>query len=69
MFRGAPMQNPARGRKAQEIAFPAPTGGWITNRNLAMPNGQNMPQGAEVLENYFPTASGAVLRRGSRTYA
>jgi len=69
MFRVAPMQNPARGRKAQEIAFPAPTGGWITNRNLAMPNGQNMPQGAEVLENYFPTASGAVLRRGSRTYA
>lgn len=69
MFRGAPVANPARGRKAREAAFPAPVGGWITNRNLAQPNGQGIPQGAEVLENFFPTAAGAILRRGSRTYA
>jgi hypothetical protein len=28
-----------------------------------------MAQGAEMLDNFFPTATGAILRRGSRTYA
>lgn len=69
MFRGGPPNMPQRGRKAREVAFPAPTGGWITNRNLAQPNQQGMPQGAEVLENFFPTASAIILRRGSRKYA
>lgn len=69
MLRGAPANDPARGRKAREASFAAPVGGWISNRNLARPNRPDMPQGAEVLENFFPTASGAILRRGSRYYA
>lgn len=69
MFRGSPANTPQRARKAREITFPAPTGGWITNRNLAQPNQQGMPQGAEVLENFFPTASAIILRRGSKKYA
>lgn len=69
MLRVQPISNPARGLRAGQISFPAPTGGWITNRNLAMPTGQGIPQGAEVLENFFPTAAGILLRRGSQTYA
>lgn len=69
MFRGQPAPNQGRQRRAQPISFPAPTGGWISNRNLAQPNGQDMSQGAEILENYFPTAAGAILRRGCAAYA
>lgn len=60
---------PNRPRTSQLKSFPAPTGGWIKNRNLATPNMQGMAPGAEVLENFFPTASGAMLRRGSERYA
>lgn len=60
---------PNRPRTSQLKSFAAPTGGWIRNRNLATPNMQGMAPGAEVLENFFPTASGAVLRRGSERYA
>lgn len=67
MLRVTPVSNPARQRKAQLATFPAPTAGWVSNRNLAVP--AEGPQGAEILDNFFPTATGAVLRRGSRTYA
>jgi hypothetical protein len=67
VFRGAPASNPARTRRSQTAAFAAPTAGWINNRNLAQPDQGG--QGAEILDNFFPTATGAILRRGSKTYA
>lgn len=56
-------------RRSQLKSFPAPVGGWIANRNLAVPNGQQLAPGAFVLENYFPTSRGAKIRRGSELYA
>jgi hypothetical protein len=53
----------------QFTSFPAPTGGLVSNRNLAMARGPDMPPGAAVLENMFPTATGVVLRRGSSRWA
>jgi hypothetical protein len=54
-------------RKVQEVKFPVPTGGLISNRNLALPDGQ-VP-GACVLDNWFPTPSSVVLRRGKARHA
>jgi hypothetical protein len=59
---GAPRQ-----RKSDMVTFASPVAGWIANRALAEPN--SGPQGAVVLENFFPTATGAILRRGSYVYA
>jgi len=56
-----------RQRIAEVIPFAAPIAGWISNRALATP--QEGPQGATVLENWFPTATGAILRRGSQPHA
>ena len=56
-------------RKALVTSFPAPTGGLISNRNLAMARATEGPPGACVLENMFPTGTGVVLRRGSRRWA
>lgn len=56
-----------RPRRAQTMGFPAPTGGLVSNRNLAMSNSPDMPPGAAILEDMFPTATGVVLRRGSAT--
>lgn len=56
-------------RRAQVHSYAAPTGGWIANRNLAIPGGQQMPPGAFILENLFPTSRGAKIRRGSELYA
>lgn len=56
-------------RRSNVYSFPAPTGGWIANRNLARPNGQTVPPGAYMLENLFPTSRGAKIRRGSELYA
>lgn len=64
------MRQPAariKPRIAQTAKFPAPVGGWIANQNLGAPTPG--PQGAVVLENIFPTATGAVIRRGSDIYA
>jgi hypothetical protein len=55
-----------RQRIAEVTSFTAPIAGWISNRALAMPEGG--PQGAALLENFFPTATGAVLRRGRQVY-
>lgn len=68
MLRGAPASSPKRARRAEVATFTAPIGGWISNRALAMPNADGMPQGADRLDNFFPTATGCILRRGSRTY-
>ena len=59
----------AKPQTAKLTSFPAPIGGWIANRSLAVPRGQNAQPGAAVLENWFPTSTGATLRRGSRRWA
>lgn len=62
------MRTPAarqKPRTTKVVKFPVPTGGLISNRNLALPDGQ-VP-GATILDNWFPTPSGAVLRRGRAT--
>lgn len=56
-----------RPRVSQLQAFPAAVAGWISNQNLASP--PSSPQGAAVLDNIFPTATGGVIRRGSAPYA
>ena len=66
------MRKPARAvkpRTARLKSFPAPTGGWIANRNLALPNQEGMQPGAAILDNFFPTATSAILRRGKEGYA
>jgi len=52
-------------RPARVKKFPAPVKGWIANQNLAIAE----PQGAAMLENWFPTATGARLRKGNARYA
>lgn len=56
-------------RKSDLKKFPAPTGGWISNRNLSTPMENGGPQGAAVLDNFFPTSTTAILRRGKELYA
>lgn len=66
------MRTPAvanKPRTSRLKSFAAPNGGWIANRNLAQPEVAGMAPGAEVLENFFPTASSAIMRRGSERYA
>lgn len=58
-----------RPRVTQNAQFPAPVGGWIANRSKALPRQPNQPPGALVLENWFPTATGIKLRRGTRRHA
>jgi len=69
MLRGTPASTPQRRRRAEVAVFPAPVGGWISNRALALPRGPDQPQGASRLDNFFPTSTGAILRRGSAAYA
>lgn len=58
-----------RPRSAILKGYPSPTGGWVANRNLAQPAGNGLPQGAAVLDNYFPLATSVIMRRGSEIYA
>lgn len=69
MLRGSPASTPQRARRSEVATFTAPVAGWISNRALAIPNGADIPQGADRLDNFFPTATGCVLRRGSASYA
>lgn len=52
-------------RVSRTKSFPAPRRGWISNENLAA----SKPEGASILENFFPTPTGARMRRGSDKYA
>jgi hypothetical protein len=66
-------QSGPKPRLAKPASFPAPVGGWIRNTNLATP-GARMPDGskvngAHVLDNWFPTATGVRMRRGSLDFA
>lgn len=45
---------------SQDKVFPAPRRGLIQNDSLAIPQGE----GAEVMDNWFPTPQGARMRRG-----
>jgi hypothetical protein len=49
-------------KTSQTAIFGAPTRGWVRNENLVYSRG---PGGAELLENMFPTAEGARMRKGS----
>lgn len=62
--------NRPKQRRSQTKMFPAPIAGWISNRSLAVPNGQDdrLAQGAAVLDNFIPRATSVVLRRGKRRY-
>jgi len=69
LFR-APVKTERVGRAASQLkVFPAPIGGWVANRNIAQPQQPGQPQAAVVLDNFFPLATSAVLRRGSTIYA
>lgn len=60
-------------REAQIKTFPAPVSGWIANQNLLTPNARkpdgSTVQGASVLTNWFPTATGLRMRGGSELFA
>ncbi|MGL4811909.1 MAG: hypothetical protein ACRCXM_09035 [Beijerinckiaceae bacterium] len=51
-------------RRSQVASFAAPTGGKVSNRNLAIARDPSLPPGAAVLDDFFPTATGVILRRG-----
>lgn len=64
-MREALRKGPAKVQTSRSKTFPAPRRGWISNENLA----SSKPEGAKVLDNFFPTATGVRVRRGSETYA
>lgn len=66
------MRQPARSNfRAKKVGppamFPAPTAGWISNQNIALPDGQVL--GARVLDNWWPNANDVTIRRGTQRYA
>lgn len=70
------MRQPAarvKPRIAEPATFPAPVGGWIKNTNLASPDARRADgskvNGAYLLENWFPIATGIRMRGGSDNYA
>lgn len=50
---------------SQTKSFAAPIRGWIRNDSIAQPK----PGGAEVMDNWIPTAEGARMRKGSVKHA
>lgn len=68
MYARTPSQ-PRRQRSAQVKQFPAPVGGWVSNRALANPSEPGVQQGAAVLDNFFPKSGSVKLRRGRQLYA
>lgn len=55
-------------RKAQNMKWPAPVAGWVSNRALSTPESIEGP-GAAVLDDFFPRSTGVALRRGKSRYA
>ena len=55
----------ARKRPAQTVMFPAPKAGLTENDNIANPNAE----GAQALDNFYPSTDGARLRRGTELHA
>jgi hypothetical protein len=64
---------PVKPRLAKMVSFPAPVGGWIKNINLSTPDARrpdgSKVNGAAVLENWFPTATGIRMRGGTSVHA
>lgn len=63
-----PLRTPAKrivAPQSRPYSFPAPTLGWVSDGNLAIAK----PGAALILENWFPTSTGAVMRRGKQLYA
>jgi len=56
-------------RKSELKKFGAPVAGWVSNRALDVPMAMGDKQGAAVLDNFFPTSTTAILRRGKELYA
>lgn len=58
-------------RKSQIKQFPAPIAGWISNRALATPYGNEgkQPQGAMILDNFIPRSTTVQMRSGKVRYA
>lgn len=67
-----PVQQPKQAAAIPK-EWPAPRDGWIANLNLAQPGAKKADgtalAGAKVLDNFFPTATGVLLLRGSELYA
>ncbi|MGU3496098.1 hypothetical protein ACLBXM_18810 [Xanthobacteraceae bacterium A53D] len=63
--RGQTRQTAAKPPVYQSFSFPAPTEGWVSNVNLAT----GALGAAHLLDNFFPTATGALLRRGCVRHA
>lgn len=68
-----PVNSGQRGPMVKTKSYPAPTGGWVANENLASPGGRwpdgTKRYGAERIDNGFPTATGVRMRGGSEKYA
>lgn len=58
-------QTAQKPKSYQAYSFPGPTLGLMAMNNLAVA----VPGAAVVLENFFPTATGAIMRRGKQLYA
>lgn len=54
-----------RARSTAIEAWPAPRKGWVASQRIVNPD----KEAAEVLDNWFPTAEGARVRRGCALYA
>lgn len=52
-------------KRTETVTFPAPRRGLIRNDSYAVPQGE----GAEVLDNFFPTAEGMRMRGGTTKHA
>lgn len=63
--RGEVRQTARKEPENRPVSIPGPIRGWVASGSLAAPE----PGGAEVLENFFPTATSAILRRGSARHA
>lgn len=62
--------NRPKQRISETKKFAAPIAGWISNRALAVPSGDNgnLPQGAMLLDNFYPRSTSVTLRRGKLRY-
>lgn len=57
-------QTASQPKTQQAYSWPASTMGWVANGNLAI----SQPAAAYKMENFFPTATGVVMRRGSEVF-
>lgn len=63
--RAQPRQTAQKPKSYSAYSFPPPTLGLMAMNNLAVA----VPGSAQILENWLPTPTGAVMRRGKQLYA